>query len=146
GNIFFTNSDKFFQISNISTIGYTDLVLSFGQYKSTNQGNNELEVEVSADGSNFTALSYSRPTGSGTVNWRLIQPTGVIPSTTNLHIRFKQTSTSIQFRIDDIKLTGILSSTCSGTPIAGTSLATPSSITVGNSVSLSLSGATAASD
>ena len=108
-NVFITStSGRFFQISGINTTNYTNLALSLGHYKSTTAGNNELVIEVSSDGANYSSLTYSRPTGSGTAVWSLISPTGSIPSTANLRIRFRQTSTTTQFRIDDIKLTGTL--------------------------------------
>ncbi|NNV54943.1 autotransporter outer membrane beta-barrel domain-containing protein, partial [Limnovirga soli] len=107
GNIFITNTSGInFQIAGVNTSNYTSLALSFGEFKSTTAGNNELVVEVSSDGTNYTALTYSRTTGSGTANWILVSPTGSIPSTGNLRIRFRQTSTTTQWRIDDVKLTG----------------------------------------
>ncbi|MFN5370320.1 MAG: InlB B-repeat-containing protein, partial [Bacteroidia bacterium] len=106
-NVFFTNTvGREFVISGINTSGYTSLILSFGHYKSTTASNNELAVEISSDGSNWTSLSYSRATGMGTANWALITPTGTIPATANLRIRFRQTSATPQFRIDDVKLMG----------------------------------------
>ncbi len=95
-----------FIIEGINTTNYSDLILSFGHYKTTNAGNNELTVEVSENGTDWTALSYSRPTGTGTSNWILITPTGNIPSTDNLRIRFANPVLTVGFRIDDIKLTG----------------------------------------
>ena len=95
-----------FEISGIITTGYSDLALSFGQYKDSTTANNELVVEVSSDGSAYTSLIYSRATGTGTNTWLLVTPTGSIPSAANLRIRFRQTSTTTQFRIDDVKLTG----------------------------------------
>lgn len=111
GNVFVTNSvGRFFQISGINTSTYTNLSLSLGHYKSTTTNSNELVVEVSSDGTNYTPLSYSRPSGSGTASWLRIAPIGSIPSTSNLRIRFRQTSTATQFRIDDVVLTGTQSS------------------------------------
>jgi hypothetical protein len=108
-NVFFTNVvGRNFQISGINTASYTSLVLSFGQYKSTTAANNELLVEVSADGTTYSPLTYSRPTGAGTANWVLITASGSIPSTANLRIRFTQTSATPQFRLDDVKLVGVL--------------------------------------
>jgi len=108
GNVFFTTTvGRVFEISGINTFGFTDLTLSFGHYKSAIAANNELTIEVSADGATYTPLSYTRPTGSGTANWRLVEPTGNIPSTENLRIRFRQTSTTAQFRIDDVVLSGV---------------------------------------
>jgi hypothetical protein len=108
GNVFITQTaNLFFEISGINAARYTDLTLSLGHYKSTTASSNELAIEVSADGTNYTPLSYSRASGSGTAVWALVNPTGTIPSATNLRIRFRQTSTSTQFRIDDVKLTGV---------------------------------------
>jgi hypothetical protein len=108
GNVFITQTaNLFFEISGINAARYTDLTLSLGHYKSTTASSNELAIEVSADGTNYTPLSYSRASGSGTAVWALVNPTGTIPSATNLRIRFRQTSASTQFRIDDVKLTGV---------------------------------------
>lgn len=111
GNVFFTNViGRDFIISGINTSLYTNLSLQFGHHKNLTTANNELVVEVSSDGSNYTSLSYSRPTGSGTATWLLISPTGSIPSTANLRIRFRQTSSVSNnfFRVDDVILTGTL--------------------------------------
>lgn len=104
-NVFFTNTvGYYFQIEGINTIGYSNLKLTFGHYKSTVASSNELTVSVSSDGITWTNLTYSRPTGAGTSTWLLVAPSGTIPATSNLRIRFIQTSASAQFRIDDILL------------------------------------------
>jgi hypothetical protein len=114
GNIFFINAvtNRFVQISSINTSNYTNISLTFAILKTTNTSTgSELVVEVSTNGSTYTALSYSLATGSGTSNvYTLKTPTGTIPSTGNLRIRFRYTSTTstCQFRIDDIKLSGCL--------------------------------------
>lgn len=108
GNVFITStSGVFFEISGIDTTGWTELVLAFGHHKSTNNSNNQLVVEVSSDGVNYTALSYSRPTGAGTAVWLMVSPTGQIPAAENLRIRFRQTANNVSFRVDDVVLTGI---------------------------------------
>lgn len=108
-NVFFTNTNgKDLLISGINSSGYTSIQLSLGHFKNTTTGNNELLIEVSADGVSWQQLTYSRATGAGTASWILVTPTGVIPSTTNLRIHFTQQSTTTQFRIDDIKLQGIV--------------------------------------
>jgi hypothetical protein len=113
GNVFITSStDRTFEISGINSSAYSSLALSFGQFKSTTAGNNGLKVEVSSDGTNYTELTYTRATGSGTAVWALVQPTGSIPATANLRIRFRNTDTSTQWRIDDVVLTG----TAAGSP------------------------------
>lgn len=114
GNVFFINgvANRFVQISGINTTNYTNLTLSFGILKTTNVSTgSELVVEVSSNGSTYTALSYTLATGGGTSNiYYLKTPTGTIPSTANLRIRFRYTSSTstCQFRIDDIKLSGCL--------------------------------------
>lgn len=141
GSVFITQTANFFfEISGINTTAYSNLVLSFGHFKSTTAGSNELAVEVSADGATYSPLSYSRPTGSGTATWLLVTPTGTIPATANLRLRFRQTSTSTQFRIDDVKLTGVAATStpsisASGSlsavdTIYGTASANPTSFTI----------------
>ena len=109
-NIFITNTiGSDFQISNISTVGYFNLNLSFGLFKSTTASNiSELILEFSVNGTTYTTLTVpTQPTGAGTAKWRLISIS--LPSTvenkSNLRLRWRQTSTTPQFRIDDIKLT-----------------------------------------
>ena len=142
GNIFITNTiGTQFEISGINTTGYSGLALTFGQLKTTSASSNELLVETSSDGSTYAPLTYSRPTGSGTSVWLKIAPTGTIPSTANLRIRFRQSSASPLFRIDDVILSGVPNLvatpviTATG-PLAavsttyGTASATPSSFNV----------------
>ena len=108
GNVLINNTTNlFFEISGINAANYSDLTLSLGHYKSTTASSNELAIEVSADGTTYSQLSYSRASGSGTAIWASVNPTGTIPAATNLRIRFRQTSTGPQFRIDDVKLTGV---------------------------------------
>jgi hypothetical protein len=124
GNIFITDTiSTSFEISGIDTRAYSSLALSFGHFKSTTAGSNEMVVEVSADGITYSPLSYTRPTGTGTSTWLNVAPTGSIPSTANLRIRFRQTSSAVQFRLDDVVLMGVASSStptlsASGTPSA----------------------------
>ena len=108
GNVFITNTvGRNLTISNINTLNYINLTLSVGVFKSTAASNgSELKIEVSTDDITYTALTYALPTGTGTAIWRLVTPTGTIPSTSNLRIRFRNTSTTPQFRVDDIKLSG----------------------------------------
>jgi len=111
GNIFFTNSlGIYVQISGINTTNYTNLALSLGILKSTIASNgSEMVIETSSDGTTYTALSYTMATGSGTSVWTLVSPTGAIPATSNLRIRFRLgTNNGTQFRLDDIKLVGCL--------------------------------------
>jgi hypothetical protein len=68
-----------------------------------------------------------------------VAPTGTIPSTANLRIRFRQTSSNTQFRIDDVVLSGLSAATpiisTAGTLAAvnttyGTASASPATFTV----------------
>ena len=108
GNVFITNIvGRNLTISNINTLNFINLTLSVGVFKSTTASNgSELKIEVSEDGTTYTALTYTLSTGTGTAKWYLVNPTGTIPATTNLRIRFRNTSTTPQFRVDDIKLSG----------------------------------------
>jgi Secretion system C-terminal sorting domain len=116
-NVFFTNNGAAnFLISGINTSNLNGISLSFGCLKSTTASTgNDFLVEVSADGTNFSALSFSTfPTGTGTAIWRLVNVSGNIPSVQNLTLRFRTTSTTTQYRMDDIKLSGTINApTCS---------------------------------
>lgn len=101
-----TSPAKNIIIEGINTLNFTNLTLSFGHHKGTNASNNQLTVDVSTDGTNWTPLSYSRTTGGGTSVWALITPTGTIPATANLRVRFENPISNIGFRIDDVKLVG----------------------------------------
>jgi len=92
-NVFFTNTiGRYLLVEGIDSSAYTDITMTFGHYKSTTAANNELTVEVSSDGTNWSPMTYSRPTGTGTTTWLLISPTGSIPSASNLRLRFTQTN------------------------------------------------------
>lgn len=110
-NVFLTNTSGInFQISAISTVGLFNLKLSFGAYKSTTASTmSELILEYSTDGTTYTTISIlTQPTGTGTASWRLISSISLPTATqniTNLRLRWRQTSTTTQFRLDDIKLT-----------------------------------------
>jgi hypothetical protein len=101
-HVFFTNvAGRYFTISGINTTGLSNISIDFGIFKSTTASNGtELKVQVSEDGVQFTDLSVA-PISSGS-GWYLRTATGVIPQTGNLRLRFYQTSTTIQFRVDDI--------------------------------------------
>ncbi|WP_407403856.1 T9SS type A sorting domain-containing protein [Chryseobacterium sp.] len=99
--------EKSLTIEGINTSNYNNITLSFGHQKGTNASSNELTVEVSNDGTTWTPLSYTRPTGASTSTWLLITPTGNIPSTPNLRIKFNNpVNSNVGFRIDDVKLVG----------------------------------------
>lgn len=105
----FLNTGKNFIISNLGTnaCGGSAISMSFGIFKSTNaEDGSHLVVEYSTDGGiNWTGLSFTAlPTGSGTSHWYLRTVSG-LPVTCNLKLRFSNTGSSPQFRIDDITTT-----------------------------------------
>lgn len=107
-----TSLPRTFQIEGINTGGYSSLSLSFGAYKTTNASNMlHLVVEYSTDGIIWSPLTFpAQPTGTGTAIWRPITITGgTIPSTSNLRLRWSNTTTAAEIRIDDIKLVGTVS-------------------------------------
>jgi hypothetical protein len=129
-NVFLTTGGtRFFEISGISTLTCTDLVLSFGAWKQTSASDmTELIFEFSTDGISYTSISIPpQPTGSGTANWRLITLNLPLAASNQSNLRLRwtntETGTSPQFRIDDISLSG----TC-GTPntITASNLSTTS--------------------
>ena len=113
GNTFITNTvGTNVTFGTINTTNYTSLSLSLGILKTTTASNgSNLTIEVSTDGTTYSPLSFLLATGAGTANlWSRITPTGTIPATANLRIRFRMNTNTVglQFRIDDIKLTGCL--------------------------------------
>lgn len=105
GNIFFTSTaGRYFEIGGINTTSYTNIALSFGHYKSNTAATTALTVQYSTDGTNYTNVAYTRTTTSAT--WEYVTATTAIPAASNVRLRFTNTSGSIQFRLDDVKLTG----------------------------------------
>jgi len=97
-------------ISGINTSSCSNITLSFGVHKTNFQHNGTgMLVEVSGNGVNYTALTWTAlSTGPGTGDsWYYraggTQVTGIIPTTTNLHIRFRNTSND-PYDFDDIEL------------------------------------------
>jgi hypothetical protein len=145
GNVFFTTSARTFIISNLNTSAFSNIILSFGQYKPNNTANNELVAEYSTDGTNFTNIAYTRTTGNGTTNWTLVTATGTVPSSANLILRFRNTSTT-QFRLDDVKLTGIASAAAPSittTQVTAANITTTSAVAGGNVTSAGTASVTA---
>ncbi|MEZ7866541.1 MAG: choice-of-anchor D domain-containing protein [Paludibacteraceae bacterium] len=106
-NVMLNAANEYFQIAGINTTGYTNLSLSFGIRKNTNaETGTTFKVEISVNGSDWSSLTMpDLSAGSGTAKWYYRTCTGPIPATSTLFIKFTSTSTT-EFRIDDIKLTG----------------------------------------
>ncbi len=136
GNVFLTNTSagRYFVISGINTTGLANLELSFGIFKSAIASTGaDFSVGYSTDSTNYTPLSIAAlPSGSGTATWYYRTATGgPIPAVPNLRLRFRNDSTSTQFRIDDIVLKS------SFIPIITAS--GPTTFCVGDSVTLTAS-------
>lgn len=104
-NVMMNSNGESFIIGGFNLSSYNNLVLSFGIRKNTSTENGSgFIVEYSVDGSTFTPISKDAlPTGNG---WYYRSSTSSIPNTTTV-IRFRSTN-SVEWRIDDVKLTGIL--------------------------------------
>lgn len=110
-NVFLTNSaSKTFQICGINTSACSSFTLTFGVWKSSGTtSNGELQVQFSSDGGT-TFGSATSLTVTGGSAWSLQTITAGIPAAANICIKFTNTSASVQFRVDDVKLVG----NCSG--------------------------------
>jgi hypothetical protein len=112
-NVYLTNSGSAnFRIDGISTMGHTigSVGISFGAYKSTTASDmTTLLLEYSTDGALWSSIAIpAQVTGSGTANWRLISFSETdIPITSSLSLRWTNTDTTTQYRIDDITLTAV---------------------------------------
>ena len=128
GNVFFTTTtgSRNFIISGINTVGGTGLRLTFGLRMDAFASGDPFVVEVSSDGTTFTALTVPQPASSGV--WVLTTCSGTIPATANLRIRFSKATTS-SWRLDDVKVQSV-SSAASVTASASKICASGSSATL----------------
>jgi hypothetical protein len=112
-NVFLTNSGTAsFMISGISTLGYEDgtIDLSFGAYKSTTTSTmSDLALEYSVDGETWTTIVIpAQASGGGTAVWRVVTLTATdIPITETLSLKWTNTGTTTQYRLDDFKLSAV---------------------------------------
>jgi kexin len=109
-NVMINAVGETFQILGIDVFGRTSMALSFGVRKGTTAEDGAgLIVEASTNGTEWTQVSPVSawlPTGTGTATWHY--RTNAIPdslATSNLYVRFRTTN-SVEWRIDDLKLTG----------------------------------------
>jgi hypothetical protein len=111
GNIFLTNTvGRDFIVTGFGANGScTSYTLQFGVFKNINAENgSNFIIEYSTTGSSgpwTSAGTISLPTGSGTVTWHLRSVSGVPIGAKAF--RFSNNSTSPQFRIDDLSITGV---------------------------------------
>jgi hypothetical protein len=137
-NVMLNSAGEYFYIAGIEASVYYNLSLSLGIRKSTlNENGSGIRIEYSSDGLNWDSLSIILPTGTGSSGWHFVQAAGTIqPSAT---LSFRITSRSLQdFRIDDIRLSGLLP--CSSTLTSFS----PASGPPGTKVSISGTGFTGA--
>lgn len=106
GNVMINDAVKWFQISNLNTLNYSDLKLCFGLRKTAAADGSDLMVEVSADSISWSRLMLADTlaSGSGTSGWHWVHCEEV-PSCENLHIRFSNLGAS-DYRLDDFFLYG----------------------------------------
>lgn len=107
GNVMINDTEKWFQVSKIRTLGWEDIVLRLGIRKTSQIDGSCLNVQVSSDSVNWTYLYLTEllPSGSGTSGWYYVEYVGSIPSCSNLHLKFSN-SDNVDVRVDDISLTG----------------------------------------
>lgn len=108
GNVFITYSGtKDFIVSGINTSGYTDIAISLGFLTSSTKATaDSVSFQVSSNGTNWTDLVL--PSMPADTKWAYYTLNGNVPATSTLY--FKVLNKSIkacQYRIDDIKITGV---------------------------------------
>lgn len=112
-NIFFSQAgSSTFTIGSIDTTGFepAEFTLSYGIRKQTNANDgSSFLVEYSTNGTSWTSLgSPSLPTGTGSTGWYLITLADItLPITTTLSLRFSDLSATLDWRIDDVSLSGV---------------------------------------
>jgi hypothetical protein len=104
GNVMINDTVKWFQVSGLNTLSYTDLSLYCGLRKTASDDGTHLVVEVSGNGVSWTRLSMedSLPSGTGTSGWYRVRFPNV-PATSDLRIRFSNSSQK-EYRLDDLAL------------------------------------------
>ncbi|MCA1965225.1 MAG: hypothetical protein LDL23_01110, partial [Flavobacterium sp.] len=114
-NVMMNATGETFVIDGINASAYTSLVLSFGVGKAANAPNGStliVEYSTTGSGGSFTAITWPLlPTGTGTsyaTTYYYRSSTSVIPSNVTT-IRFRTTTTD-EFRVDDVLLEGVIAS------------------------------------
>src|SRR6218665_1895172 len=112
-------ANRTFIISGISTLGYGSISLSYNLYNSNILSSAAgFSVEISTDGVSYTALT--RPNTFWVLaGWLSETCSGTIPTTQNLYLRFTNNAPFINFRIDDVTLTGTPTASSNPTPYNG---------------------------
>jgi len=108
GNVMINNATKTLYVSGISIQGYTDLAFAFGLRKgSTASTGSELELRFVIDEDTSAIVPITLPTGPGTAIYHWVEiPSTYLTTGDSLTILFEGTS-NVEFRIDDLYLTGV---------------------------------------
>ncbi len=108
-NVLLNTGNQNFLMDGLNLSGYSGITLKFGVHKSTSAGNGStfiVEYSTTGTGGTFTALAFiALPTNAS--GWFQRTVTTAIPNTATT-IRFINTDASIQYRIDDIEISGTL--------------------------------------
>lgn len=94
---------QYIQISGINTSGYlpANIQFTFG-YWSFNVPTTQMKLEYSTNGTTWTNIAFLNNTVTG---WNLVTISGgTLPASSTLSLKFSQTGTTDQFRIDDVKI------------------------------------------
>ncbi len=118
GNTYFIGgSSNYMQIAGINTLGYTNIRLACGIFKTniiTATGNAEngsnFQIRYSTDGTTWSSpLVYTLPTGTGTnSDYTWITFSEALPAVANLYLKFTDVGATepVHFRLDDVTVTG----------------------------------------
>ncbi|KAB1155614.1 InlB B-repeat-containing protein [Flavobacterium luteum] len=102
------STTRYVEFGGIDTETFSNLLLSFNVWRSTTSaaGSTGLVVEVSTDGITYSPVTYTA-LGTTASTYYFRTSASVIPSTTNLRIRFSNTTAAAtEYRIDDVLLSG----------------------------------------
>ena len=93
----------YLQISGLNTSSYNPAYIQFTfGYWSFNIPTTQMKLEYSTDGTNWTNIAFLNNTTAG---WNQVTiPPSTLPASSTLSLKFSQTGTTDQFRVDDIKI------------------------------------------
>ncbi len=127
-NIFLTNSaGRQFQVDSIDTYHYTNLELTFSAFKNTTgTTGSDLSVQYSTDGNTWVTMAFPA-LGTGATWYQRTSPTE-LPAVPRLLLRFTNTGSVSQYRIDDLIIKGVKRPRVR--PMTGTTLCNGNAVTL----------------
>lgn len=130
-NIFLTNiAGRQFQIDSIDTYQYTKLELTFSAFKNTTgTTGSDLLVQYSTDGNNWVGMTF--PALGTAATWYQRTSLTELPAAPRLLLRFTNTGSVSQYRIDDLILKGVKRPRVR--PMTGTTLCNGNAVTLESS-------------